>query len=116
MSVTEQRSLDSNSIWAVLTGPGNSDPFHLAAHTAIAASVVTAVSGTTPSLQVFLDVQDPAGNWVQQVALTAQTGAGVQSSAFVSNVVGASGRVARFRWTLTGTNPTATVLLTAAGR
>lgn len=116
MAGTQNRALDSNSVWATLTAAGTSDSFSLATHTAIVSSIVTAVSGTTPSLQVFLDVQDVAGNWVQQAALTAQTAAGVQSSAFVATVAGPSGRLARFRWTLTGTTPTATVLLTAAAR
>jgi len=118
VSVSQQRALDSNSLWVVLTAGGVSDQFHLSAHAnVIVASIVTAINGTSPSLQLFLDVLDPAGNWTQVAALTAQTATGVQTAiATASAVPGPQARVARFRWTLTGTAPSATVLLTAAGR
>ncbi|MCU1617333.1 MAG: hypothetical protein JWO98_4873, partial [Frankiales bacterium] len=51
--------------WSVLTGPGTGDPFQLGASPqTLITSVVTSASGTTPSLQVFLDVMDVSGNWV----------------------------------------------------
>jgi hypothetical protein len=126
MSVAQQVALDSNSLWvgvgptaSLPGGVGTSDPFGLAGQgPAIVASVVTGVTGS-PSLQVFLDVQDAGGNWQQVAALTAQTGAGVQSAvaqaATIAAVAAGAARTARFRWTLTGSG-TASVLMTAAGR
>ncbi len=118
MSVTQQVALDSNALWLGLNAAGASDPFGLAGQgPAIVASVVTSVSGS-PSLQVFLDVQDAGGNWQQVAALTAQTAAGVQSAVVSAATIAALGsgaaRTARFRWTLSGGS--ASVLMTAAGR
>jgi hypothetical protein len=118
VAVQQLRTLDGNMLWATLAASGTTEPFQLAAHGRYAiASTVTAVSGTTPSLQVFLDVQDAAGNWVQVAALAAQTAAGTQSGTGTNTATqGPQAKVARFRWTLSGTTPTATVILAAAGR
>jgi hypothetical protein len=93
--------------WAVLTGAGTGDPFQLgAAPQALVASVVTSAAGTTPSLQVFLDVIDVSGNWVQVAALTAQTAAGTQFAAVTPSSTAVNlTRTARLRWTLSGTSP-----------
>jgi hypothetical protein len=118
VATTQLRTLDSNSLWATLGASGVSEPFHLASHgPTVLASLVTAVGGTSPSLQVFLDVQDLAGNWQQVAVLTAQTAAGVQSAQFFNGgFPGPQGKVGRFRWTLGGTAPSVAVLITAAAR
>lgn len=83
-----------------VSGTGN--PFPLAGGTVWAASVVPGVSGTSPNLQVFVDVL-VGGTWTQVLALTAQTAAGyVQGQAPMPD--GAS-PVGRIRWTVSGTAP-----------
>src|SRR5258708_7825670 len=79
---------------------GQTSEFELSlASSVFVASVVTGVAGSSPSLQVFLDVAQE-GNWTQVAALTAQTAAGVQS-ATVSIPPDAS-QTFRLRWTVTG--------------
>lgn len=63
------------------------------------ASVVTGVAGSSPSLQVFLDVNQD-GNWIQVAALTAQAAAGVQT-ALVQPPADTQGQY-RLRWTVSG--------------
>lgn len=83
------------------SAPGATAPFSLAlAGAPFVASVVTAVAGTTPSLQVFLDMLQE-GNWTQVAALTAQTAAGVQSA--VASVPADASSTFRLRWTVSGT-------------
>lgn len=81
---------------------GQTSPLALASPGApiFVASIVTAVAGSTPSLQVFADVlQD--GTWVQVAALTAQNGAGVQSA--VAQPPADTQGTWRLRWTVSGT-------------
>jgi hypothetical protein len=68
-----------------------------------------AVSGTaTPTLSVFVDVEDSFGNWTlvsssTSIGGTSITGTGVVSGVISANTVAAfSGRI---RWTVSGTNP-----------
>jgi hypothetical protein len=92
---------------------GETGPFALAFPGPVTLfSVVTAVAGTSPDLQAFLDVNQD-GNWVPLITLTAQTGAGVQSGS--AQPPADSQGTYRIRWTLTGTNPLITGGMFAAG-
>lgn len=64
-------------------------------------SAVTAVAGTSPNLQAFLDVNQD-GNWVPLITLSAQTSASTQSASALPPAD--SQGTYRIRWTLTGTN------------
>jgi hypothetical protein len=74
-----------------------------------------APTGTTPTLAVQLDVQDPDGNWITAVAKTSTVNAsGASASAFAGlhmpNVSTSSAafvlpRWCRVAWVLTGTTP-----------
>jgi hypothetical protein len=77
----------------------------------LAVTVVGTPTGTTPTLDVGLDVQDPDGNWYPAVAkITQMTTSAGRASAFAglhmpstaAMVLPNSGRVT---WTLGGTNP-----------
>ncbi|MGW2520446.1 hypothetical protein ACWC09_26225 [Streptomyces sp. NPDC001617] len=81
----------------------------------LAVTVTGTPTGTTPTLDVGLDVQDPDGNWYPTVAkitqLTTSAGRGSAyaglhmpnvSSTSAALVLPATGRVT---WTLGGTNP-----------
>lgn len=108
-------------IWAGLSTSGTSATFSLptgaqAGGQVAASCAVTGVTGSTPSLQLFLDVSDVSGNWFPVVTLTAQTTAGVQTG--VGNVASATANAIsqfRLRWTLTGTNPVFNVMAAAFG-
>lgn len=80
---------------------GQTSQFDMPPGPVFVASVVTGVAGTSPSLSVFLDVNQD-GNWVQVAALTAQTGAGVQS-ANAAGVPPDASSTYRLRWTVSGT-------------
>jgi hypothetical protein len=81
----------------------------------LAVTVVGTPTGTTPTLDVGLDVQDPDGNWYPTVAkITQLTTTAGRGSAFVGlhmpNVASTSAAVVlpsygRVTWTLGGTNP-----------
>jgi hypothetical protein len=95
---------DGAVLWQGIAAAGTSQPFDLVGlGTLFVASIVTSVNAAG-TLQVFLDVSDVAGNFQQQIALTAQTVAGVQTgvlpvpSTVQPTLVGRG----RFRWTSTG--------------
>jgi hypothetical protein len=94
-------------VWSVLTAGGTSESFKVQpTGTMFVASVVTSVVGTTPSLQVFLDVMNVAGAWIQVAALTAQTSTGTQSAAVTPPAAASElTNVGRLRWTVSGTGP-----------
>lgn len=97
----------AGGFWSVLTGAGNGDPFQLqTSNQVFIACTVTSAAGTTPSLQMFLDVLDVTGAWIQVAALTAQTAAGTQSAAVTPSSTAANlTHTARLRWTLSGSGP-----------
>lgn len=82
---------------------------------------VAAVAGTTPSLTVSFGVYDPAGNLFNLATLTALTAVGAQSA-----YIGAHGPTAGtyavlpqwglISWTVSGTNPNLTGLISLVGR
>jgi hypothetical protein len=111
-----------------LNASGASDPFALPApggqlNAVFLSSVVTAVSGTSPSLTVFLDVQGQDGTWRQVAALTAQTAVGgaattVSAATITANlgatvVQGLNDDTGRLRWTVSGTAPVVTAMIAA---
>lgn len=79
---------------------GQTAPFSLPPGAVFLASVVTAVAGSSPALQVFLDVAEGV-NWVQLAGLDAQTAAGAESAAAYPPAGGPAGPF-RLRWTVTG--------------
>jgi hypothetical protein len=108
-------------LWCGLAASGTSASFSLATGATpggqvAVSSVVTGVAGTSPSLQVFLDVSDASGNWFPVVTLNPQTSTGVQSAAghvaqATPNAIGTY----RLRWTVSGTNAQVSVLAAAYG-
>lgn len=100
---------------ASLSASGNSGatPINLIAVTDVWLAVFVAgtSTGTTPTLDVQLDVQDPDGNWFPQVAKTTQltsapnsatVSAGLHIASTGSMVLPQYGRVV---WTVGGTTP-----------
>ena len=81
---------------------------------------VAGVSGTTPGLAVFFDVQDAFGNWCLTSNATAISGAVLTSTGTVyGNISGGYNLTynGRIRWTVTGTSPQFTgVSLSLFGR
>lgn len=73
---------------------------------------VTAVSGTSPSLQVFIDAKTAAGNYVPIGQTGAITAAGT-AAVTVNGPLPATGRV---RWVIGGVTPSFTTDLTLIGR
>ncbi|MFE2832169.1 hypothetical protein ACFXI6_14145 [Streptomyces mirabilis] len=81
----------------------------------LAVTVVGTPTGTTPTLDVGLDVQDPDGNWYPTVAkITQLTTTAGRGSAYIGlhmpNVASTSAALVlpsygRVTWTLGGTNP-----------
>ena len=80
--------------------------------------VVTAVSGTTPSMTIFVEGQDDEGNWFtlySPAAITAtgdteqSIGPALQTDVVVPPVV-------RLRWAITGTTPSFTFTASLIGR
>lgn len=77
----------------------------------LAVYVAGASTGTTPTLDVQIDVQDPAGNWLLQVAKVTQLTSGPNYSNVSCglHIAGATSMVlpatCRVTWTLGGTNP-----------
>lgn len=97
---------------ADVAGGGQSDAFSVAlpgSGTLLVVSSVLAIGGTSPVLTIYLDDLQ-GGQWVQAVALSAQSGVGV-----ASGTAGSPGTLCRFRWTLSGTGASAQIVLCAAG-
>lgn len=67
---------------------------------------VGAVSGTTPGLAVFFDVEDAFGTWVQTSASTSIGGVVMNAAGFTYGVINNGYSLTfngRIRWTVTGT-------------
>ncbi|MGW2936069.1 hypothetical protein ACWDA7_30425 [Streptomyces sp. NPDC001156] len=112
-------NLNTSGTPSTLSGAGsaNSGPINLIdiSDVWLAVAVAGTPTGTTPTLNVGLDVQDPDGNWYPTIAKIAQltTTAGT-GSAFAGlhmpNVANSSAAFVlpsfgRVTWTLAGTNP-----------
>ena len=102
------------------TASGDSGPLNAKAVSRLLLSaVITAVSGTTPSLTVSLDMQDGAGQWITGIAaLTALTDVGQAYTSIGAGLTVAtlpSGMV-RVVWTVTGTTPSITGSISLLGR
>jgi hypothetical protein len=90
---------------------------------------VTAISGTSPTLAVFVDVKDGNGNWVTTSNSTSISGAAITATGVYAGVISVSNAGGtmlagatltangRIRWTLGGTgSPSATVNFSLWGR
>jgi hypothetical protein len=80
---------------------------------------VAGATGTTPSLAVYFDVQDAAGQWITTATLTAITSG--PNFAFAQIGPGSGGYLitatGRVRWVVTGTTPNFTgVTISLIGR
>jgi hypothetical protein len=101
------------------TTSGVTDPIAVGPLTTLAVDVdVTAASGTSPSLALFIERQGTDGNWYPIWSPTAVTAAGV-----VSDSIGPGCSTAavitstiRFRWAVTGTTPSFTLSASIVGR
>jgi hypothetical protein len=93
-----------------VAGAGNSRTYGIASGAARAIFFldVSAISGTTPSLTVFIEGLDPgSGKWQQIVVFPAQTALSAGSLAPLTADPLYYQQI-RCRWTLTGTTPSAT--------
>ncbi len=105
--------LASAGISTTITANGNSAVIDLLDITDVWLSVYSAgtATGTSPTLNVQLDVQDPDGNWFPQVVKTTQiTTAPAYTSVSAGLHIAGSGsmvlpRWARVAWTVGGTSP-----------
>jgi hypothetical protein len=108
-------NLKGSGISPTLSASGNSGttPINLIAVTDVWLAVFVAgtSTGTTPTLDVQLDVQDPDGNWILQVAKVTQlTSAPNYSTASAGLHIASTGSMVlplygRVTWTLGGTTP-----------
>lgn len=97
-------------IGGTLTTSGNSPTFNMSVVTDVLLSVMaTGVSGTTPTLDVYFEMQDAAGNWIQVLHPTQITAAltnpviaqaGLHMATTSAWVLTNAGRI---RWTVGGT-------------
>jgi hypothetical protein len=103
-------------IGGTLTASGNTANLGIGAVTDVLLSVMaTGVTGTTPTLDVYFDMQDAAGNWIQVLHPTQVTAAtpspvtaqaGLHMGSTSAWVLTGTGRI---RWTVGGTgNPSVT--------
>lgn len=89
-----------------ITADGTSEPIDISeVGTLMISAECGAPTGSSPTLNVYLDVQDAIGNWLQVCALTQLTGA-----AYTYSTVGPGTgspypltAIARFRWDIGGT-------------
>lgn len=92
----------------------------------LAVDVTAPPTGTTPTLDVYLDVQDAAGNWFTQIAHatpqlttaagTAQVSVGLHlpsGTGLAPLVLPEHGRIS---WVLSGTNPSYSAVISLYGR
>lgn len=106
-------NLSSSGLTTKLSASGNSADINLVDVTDVwlAAYVVGTSTGTSPTLDVQLDVKDADGNWLPQVAkITQLTSApGYSSTSAGLHIAGAGSMVlpywCRVTWTLGGTTP-----------
>jgi hypothetical protein len=93
-----------------VNGFSNQFPLHDISDISLIVNIGAAPGGTTPTLQVGLDMQDGAGNWLTQVVKTATLNAqgltilsaGLHAASPNQIVLSGIGRVS---WALTGTGP-----------
>lgn len=117
-------NLSSSGLTTTLAATGSSNPVSLlhVADVWLAVSLGAAPTGTTPTLDVQLDVQDADGNWYPQVAKVTQLTPSVLNSSVSVGLHIGTGLVlphwCRITWTLGGSaSPTFTkVSLALHGR
>lgn len=102
-------NLSSAPLTTTLTASASSNPISLL-HVAdlwLAVSLGAAPTGTTPTLDVQIDVQDADGNWFPQVAKVTQLTASVTSSSVSAGLHVGTGLVlphwCRLTWAVGGT-------------
>lgn len=86
---------------------------------AIACSIllkITALSGTSPSLTVFLQGSDNGTDWYDIQSSSAITAAPAANQYPIINVTSLNVKLVRIRGTLTGTTPSATYTAFFSGR
>lgn len=106
-------NLSSSGLTNKLSASGNSGSISLMDVTDVWLAVYVAgtSTGTTPTLDVQLDVQDADGHWLPQVTKITQltAGPGYSSTSAGLHIAGAGSMVlphwCRVTWTLGGTNP-----------
>lgn len=97
---------------------GTSSTFNISAITvAMASAFVGTPTGTTPTLNIYLDVEDAIGNWLQVLALVQLT-----ASAYTYAAVGPGSPTtyvltnqARFRWVISSGSTWPNAKLALAG-
>ena len=95
-----------------VTTSGSTNPLQINAFGALAVDVaVSAVSGTSPSIALFLERQGADGNWYAIWAPTALTAVGTASTSVGPGLATPEvlTNTLRLRWEVTGTSPNFTV-------
>lgn len=91
-----------------ITANGNTDPFDISDVQRLMASVETGTpTGTSPTLNLYLDVLDPIGNWLAVISFVQLTAASYTYAPVgpgTANTYVLTDR-ARFRWVVGGTDP-----------
>ena len=103
---------------APVTASGNSAPIQINAVEYLAVDVsVTAVSGTTPSMLLYVERQGADGNWYPIWTSSAITAIGLTSTSIGSGLAtpAALGSTIRLRWAITGTTPSFTFSASIVG-
>lgn len=102
-----------------VTASGGTNPLQINAFGALAVDVaITAVSGTSPNLTIFLERQGADGSWYAIWAPTAITAAGTASTSVGPGCSTAEvlTNTVRLRWEVTGTSPSFTFSVSIWGR
>ena len=103
---------------SVLTASGVSAPIAINSVEYLAVDVsVTAVSGTTPSMLLYIERQGADGNWYPIWTSSAITAVGLTSTSIGSGMTipAALGSTIRLRWAITGTTPSFTLTASLVG-
>jgi hypothetical protein len=108
-----------NQASAAVIVSGNSADLAVGPYTEVAVDInITAVSGTTPTLQVFVDRKGIDGVYYPLWQSNSVTAIGQVSTAIGSGctVAQSLGTVVRLRWVLTGTSPSFTLSASILGK
>lgn len=104
---------------AARTANGDSGALTVGIYSELAVDVnISAVSGTTPSMTLYVDRQGADGVWYTIYTSAAQTAVGTVSTSIGVGAAtnSAFGDVARLRWAITGTTPSFTFTASIKGK
>ena len=106
------------SLGTVITANGSSADINVAGLTHAVLTVdATAVSGTTPTLDLYLDRKGPDGNYLFIAHLTQLTAVGDEEASIGpgATITEVLGETVRVRWVVGGTTPSFTASISLVG-